>query len=147
MIRPRNLKGGSRSLDPYVNTMGRRPYFNSHVRRWVNVPLDLAWSLGAICAHYRCRVFYCVHDLSPCEKGNSRLTKLLGWLTYETIQRYNNHLLTWGQDGRHNIFPPLDFLGSDTAMLPAAIVCSLWDGAWPLIKYNGSTLEDTKGIR
>ena len=32
----------------------------------------------------------CMYDLSPCKKGNTRLMKLLGRLSYEQIQRCNN---------------------------------------------------------
>ena len=84
-----------------------------HVWRRVILPSDLARSFSTICAHYHYRVIHhaityiyiYVRDLSPSGKGNSRLTKLLGRLSYEKIQRYNNSPLYVMQDGRHNGFP------------------------------------------
>ena len=48
-----------------------------------------------MCKNYHCRVFIarspnCGCDLSPREKGNTRLTKLFGGLSKEKIRRYNN---------------------------------------------------------
>ena len=80
----RKLKGGIGSLfDTCVNAMGRRPYWPSRMEESY-----CTFGLGAICAHYHHRE--CVHDLSPCAKGNSRIKKLLGGLSYEKIRKYNN---------------------------------------------------------
>ena len=46
----------------------------------------------------------CMHDLSPCGKGNSHLTKLLGGLIYEKSGGTITHLHTWQQDGCNNRF-------------------------------------------
>ena len=58
-----------------------------HVWRWIIVPSDLARSFGAT-AHIIVTMWFtmglpiCVHDLSPRGKGNSRLMKLFGGLSY-----------------------------------------------------------------
>ena len=55
-----------------------------------------------------------MHDLSPSEKGNTRLMKLLGRLSYEKILRYNNSppyvMARWPSQQ----IPPLNFLGRNT---------------------------------
>ena len=104
-------------FDSCVNAMGSG-HFDSHVWRWVIVPLDLARSFSVICAHYCCWVFYhmipkCMRDLIPHEKSNTRLMKLLGGLSYEKSRRYNNSppyvMVRW--PSQQIPPPPLNFLG------------------------------------
>ena len=60
---------------------------------WVIVPSDLARSAQIIVTVWfteRQPIGLCVRDLRPRGKGNSRLTKLFGGLSYENILRYNN---------------------------------------------------------
>ena len=41
-----------------VLTLWGSGHFDHHVWRWAIVPSDLAWTFGAICAHYRYRVIH-----------------------------------------------------------------------------------------
>ena len=81
----------------------------------VIVPLDLARSLGSICAHYLCRVFY--HTITyiyiwfqSTRKGNSHLTKLLGWMSSKKIWRNNNSPPYVTARCPPQQIPPLNFL-------------------------------------
>ena len=71
-------------------------HFDGHQWRCIIVPPNLARSYGAIYAHFPCFGVLLYHNLnagvilSPSEKGNTRLTKLLGRLIYEKIRRHNN---------------------------------------------------------
>ena len=89
-VDPRNLKGGIGSLfDPCVNTMGQRPYWLSRTE----VSYCTSGFGGIIWSNLRTlslpRDSPC-NNLSPCRKGNSRFTKVLGRLSYEKTRRYNN---------------------------------------------------------
>ena len=56
-------KGESGLFLTLVLTLWRGDHFYSHVWRQIIVPPDLAWSFGAICAYYRCHMFYCMITL------------------------------------------------------------------------------------
>ena len=80
-------KGESGLFLTPVLTLWGGSHFDCHIWRWVII--------GRICTHYR----FCVllgntlntlHDLSPQEKGNTLLRKLLGGLRDKQIWRYNN---------------------------------------------------------
>ena len=105
------------SFLPLGNAMGRRPYWSSHmeasyctfgfgviIRRDLStllLPRDLPRDIKPVC----------VRDLSSHSKGNSRLTKLFGRLSYEKIRRYNNsHPYVMARWPPQQI-PPLNFLG------------------------------------
>ena len=59
----------------------------------------------------------CVRDVSPCGKGNSRSTKLLGGLSYEKILRYNNSPPYVTARWPPQQIPPLNFLELTTLSL------------------------------
>ena len=52
-----------------------------------------------------------MRDLSPRKKGNTRLTKMLGRLSYKKIQRYNNLPPYMMARWLPQQIPPLNFLG------------------------------------
>ena len=98
-----------------VLTLWGDGHIDQQVWRWVIVPPDLVRSFGMICTQYRYRVIHCtitlcLRDLSPREKGNSRLTKLLDGLSYEKIQRYNNSPPYVTARWPPQQIPPLNFL-------------------------------------
>ena len=112
---PKNLKGGIGSLfDPCVNAKGWQPYWPSY--------MEVSYcTFGFAAVNWRdlrkvlllrktCR------DLSPCRKGNSRLMKLLGGLSYEKIRRYNNSPPYVTARWPPQQIPPFNFLDQD---LPA----------------------------
>ena len=79
-----NLRGESGLFFTHVNVMERGPYWQSRMK----VLLYLARSCRTICMHYCCRLITIMRVwCSPCRKGNSHL---LGRLSCEKIQRYNN---------------------------------------------------------
>ena len=81
-------------------------HFDGHVWRRVIVPPDLAWLFSAICAHYRCCLFYrAITCKVRVRKGNTRLTKLLGRLSCKKSGGTITCLHMWWQDGCHNRFP------------------------------------------
>ena len=89
---PRNLKGGIGSLfAPCVNAMGRRPYCSSRM-----VVSYCTFGFGAVIQRDLCTLSLpcdspcCNQYASSRKKGNSRLTKLFGGLSYKKIRRYNN---------------------------------------------------------
>ena len=117
----RNFKGElGLFLTPVLMLWGGR-HVARHVWRWVIVPSDLRLPLGTIYTHYHyCvihRVITNMHDLSQRGKGNSRLTKLFGWLSYEKIRRYSNLppyvMARWLPQQ----ISPLDFLAVDESQL------------------------------
>ena len=79
------FKRGNRSSFWPVLTLWGGGHIDLHAWRWAIVPLDLARSFGALCAHYCYRVIYRAITYmrvysSPHGKGSSRL---LGKLSYE----------------------------------------------------------------
>ena len=108
---PKDLKGELGLFLTHVLTLWGGGHIDSHIWRWVIVPPDLARSFGVIWAHYRYSVIhralaYNVHDLWPCRKGNSHLTKLLSYQKRSrgTITHFHS-IHTWLQEGRHDRFP------------------------------------------
>ena len=131
MLESRNLKWGIGSLFAPVLTQWGGGHIDRHVLRRVIVPLDLAQSVGVICACYR----YCViHRAITCmcawfkstRKGNSRSTKWFGRLSYKRIWRYNNSPPYETARWLPHIFP-LNFLGIECRMIsicPPLLRCS-----------------------
>ena len=104
----RNIKRGIRSFfDPCVNAMGQRPYCLSRIE--ANY---CTFGFGVIIRR-DLRTLSLQHDSSrnnlfassPHRKGNSRLTKFFGGLSYEKVRRYNNSPPYMQQDGRLNKCP------------------------------------------
>ena len=61
----------------------------------------------------------CPHDISPCKKDNTHITKMLDGLSYEKICGGTiTQLRMWWQDGRHNKVPSLNFLGTSVLFVP-----------------------------
>ena len=103
-------------------------HIDRHVCRWVIVPSDLARSLGAIYAHYHYRVIHSAITymrawLSSSWKGNSRLKKLLGGLSYEKIWRYNNSPPYVTARWQPQQIPSLNFLVTHSKHYVLNMVC------------------------
>ena len=107
--RPRNLKGGIRSLltsAPVLNATGRQPYWPSRTK-----VSYCTFGFGAIIQPNlstlslpRDNLYACVIKVHV-RKVIRAFTKLLGRLSYDKIRRYNNSSPMWWQDGCHNRFP------------------------------------------
>ena len=126
---PKEFKRWNRVCLTPVLTLWGGGHIIHHVWRRVIVPLNLAWSFGAICAHYHYRVIHCeITDMrawfeSTQEKQLSLLTgltKSFGRLSYKKIRWYNNSLPYMTARWPPQQIPPLNFLGV-TFSIPLAL--------------------------
>ena len=105
-----------------VLTLWGGGHIDRYVWRWVIVPSDLAQSFIAIYTYYhyhmihRAITFMCAWFKSTRERQSSRLTKLLGGLNYEKIQRYNNSPPYMMARWLPQQIPPLNFADYDTEL-------------------------------
>ena len=83
------LKTHPERLGLFLTPIGHRSFWWSHM--W-GVPLDLAQSFGTICTHQHCCLLHHCHYMTilrcvwcnfSCERDNTYLTKLLGWLSWK----------------------------------------------------------------
>ena len=127
----RNLKGEIGFLFDPVSTLTRwQPFWQSRtdVSYCTSGFGGIIWCGIIVAVCFTTWYPKCVHDLSPCKKGNPRLKKLLGGLSYEKIRRYNNSppymMARWPPQQ----ILPLHFLGPNTCVHDEVCWCgtSLW---------------------
>ena len=111
------LKGESGLFLTPVLTLWGGGHIGRHAWRWVIVPSDFVQSFSAICANYlycvicRAITYMCAWFKSTQKRQLTPNEICLAGLAMKKSGGTITNLHTWRQDGRHNRFSPLNFLG------------------------------------